>query len=108
MRVMNPIKSDFENQGVEFLAVNVWEDNEAARAFAESSGYDYRWAQTDEASIERLGIASIPTLIVIDQNGNVVWRSGLFTAFRGGADLRNALEDLTSGQTSQGTTPSRV
>ena len=66
MRVMNPMKSEFEDRGVEFLAVNVWEEPEGALKFVADRDWDYRWARTDDASIKRLGIESIPALIVID------------------------------------------
>jgi hypothetical protein len=97
MRAMNPIKKDFEASGVRFLAVNVYEEPEAARKFAETSGYDFQWARADDDSTQRLGITSIPAVIVIDEDGNVAWRSGLFTTIRRGSDLRKALKKLTRG-----------
>ena len=97
MRDMDTIKGDFKDQGVEFLAVNVFEDADAGRSYAESSGYDFNWVHADEDAVKRLGIQGIPALIVVDQNGSVVWRSGLFTPFLGGSDLRRTLDDLTSG-----------
>ncbi len=77
---------------MEFLAVNVYEDAENARRFIESSGLDYTWLRGDDSVIEALGIKGVPTLFILDREGTVVWRSGLFTAFRGGRDLRRALE----------------
>jgi hypothetical protein len=97
MRAMNPIKSEFEDSGVRFLAVNVYEEAEVARRFAETSGYDFEWARADDDSIGRLGIRGIPAVIVIDRDGNVAWRSGLFTSVRRGNDLRKALKKLTRG-----------
>lgn len=95
MRDMNPIKAEFAGKDVEFLAVNVYEDAENARRFIDSSGLDYTWLRGDESVIEALGIKGVPTLFILDRDGTVVWRSNLFTAFRGGSDLRRALEKLT-------------
>ena len=97
MRVMNPIKQEFEDRDVEFVAVNIWEEPEGALRFVDANPYEYRWARTDDASIERLGIESIPALIIIDENGDVVWRSSLFTMLRRGNDMRGVLKDLTRG-----------
>jgi hypothetical protein len=97
MRDMNNVKSDFTDQGVEFLAVNVFEEPEDARSFIDSSGLDYSWMRADERTIEALGIKGVPTLIILDREGVVAWRSNLFTPFRGGVDLRQALEGLTGG-----------
>ncbi len=97
MRDMSTIESEFAERGVEFLAVNVYDEPEAARRFIESSGYDYTWARADEQTLEQLGIGSIPAMIVLDQSGSVAWRSGLFTLVSGGSDLREALDELTRG-----------
>ena len=94
MRDMNPIKADFAEQGVEFLAVNIFEEAEAARQYIDSSGLDYSWVRTDDSSIDTLGIKGVPLLIVVDRDGTVAWHSGLFTPFRGGTDLRQTLEKL--------------
>jgi hypothetical protein len=94
MRDMNTIKSDFVNRGVTFMAVNVYEETEAARRFAESSEYDFHWAHADDEAASALGVMAIPALIVVDASGKVAWRSGLFTTYRGGSDLRKALERL--------------
>ncbi|MDX1389109.1 MAG: hypothetical protein R3344_07960 [Acidobacteriota bacterium] len=94
---MSPIKNDFEDKGVEFVAVNVWEEPEGALAFTEKQDDDYLWARTDDASLKRLGIKSIPALIVVDQEGNVVWRSSILTFVRQAGDLRGKLEKLTRG-----------
>jgi hypothetical protein len=94
---MNPIKSEFEKSGVQFLAVNVYEEAEVARSFAETSGYGFLWARTDDESMGRLGINAIPAVIVLDADGKVAWRSGLLTTVRRGNDLREALKKLTRG-----------
>lgn len=98
MRAMNPIKSDFEDSGVRFLAINVYEEAEAARRFAETSGYEFEWGRIGDDSTQRLGITSIPAVIVIDGDGKVAWRSGLFTTVRRGSDLRKVLKKLTRGR----------
>jgi hypothetical protein len=92
MRDMNTIKGDFVDRGVTFMAVNVYEEADAALRFAESSGYDFHWARADDETAGTLGVATTPALIVVDASGKVAWRSGLFTSYRGGSDLRRALE----------------
>lgn len=97
MRVMDTIKSDFAGQSIEFLAVSVFEDAEAASKFVESSSYDFDWGHMEVEAAARIGVESVPSLIVVDGNGNVAWRSGLLTPFRGGTDVRGALSELTGG-----------
>ena len=97
MRVMDTIKGDFAGQDVDFLAVSVFEDAEAASKFADSSAYDFNWGHMEVEAAERIGVESVPSLIVVDGNGNVAWRSGLLTPFRGGTDIRRALRELTGG-----------
>ena len=94
MRDMNPVKTDFAKQGVEFLAVNIFDEVEAARQYIDSSELDYNWVHTDDSAVDALGIKGIPLLIVLDRDGTVAWRSGLLTPFRGGSDLRRVLEKL--------------
>jgi hypothetical protein len=94
---MNPIKTDFAAQGVEFLAVNIFEEVEAGRRFVDGSELDFSWARTDDSTLEALGVKGVPLLIVVDGEGKVAWHSGLLTPFRGGTDLRRALEKLTRG-----------
>ena len=103
MRDMNAIKQDFSERGVEVVAVNVFDELEAARGVADQSGYDYRWARCDERAASRLGIRAVPALIVIDRDGRVAWRSGLLTTLRGGADLLD--EAVTYKKTTPGNLP---
>jgi len=95
MRDMNPIKSTFAEQGVEFLAVNIFEEAEAAKTYIDGSGLDYDWLRAGDATVETLGIKGVPLLIVVDADGRVAWISGLFTPFRQGRDVQRVLERLT-------------
>jgi hypothetical protein len=97
MRDMNPIKTDFAEQEIEFLAVNIFEETDAARSFIDNCGLDYRWVRGDDSVVETLGIEGVPLVIVLDRAGNVAWYSGMLTPLRGGSDLRRVLERLTAG-----------
>jgi hypothetical protein len=94
---MDPIKTDFADRGVEFLAVNIYDDLENARSFIDNSQWDYSWVRADDGVIETLGIKGVPLLIIVDREGTVTWHSSPFTPFRGGSDLRRALEKATRG-----------
>ncbi len=98
MRAMGELKKEFRKKGVEFVAVNVQDSEERARAFIAESGLDYTWVRADDAEASDAGISNVPALIVVDADGNVAWRSSLLTLVRGPEVLRPVLSELISGE----------
>lgn len=82
---MSSREHEYVERGVEILAVNAFEDPQAGRDWIASSGLDYRWVFADESVTEAFGVATVPTQILIDREGKVVWTSS-FTSMAGGAD----------------------
>ena len=82
---MSERKDEYKSKGVEVLAINAFEDAAVGREWIASSGLDYQWAFADKAVTEAFGVASVPTQILIDREGTVVWTSNVVSLF-GGAD----------------------
>jgi hypothetical protein len=95
MRAMSPMKNEFRVKGVEFLGVNVFDDLETMERFVSSSDLDMTWLWGGPEAVEAYGVSSVPALLLIDENGTVIWKSGLRTVVTGASDLRTALERST-------------
>lgn len=72
--VLKPLYEDYRGRGVEFLAVDLGEDEETVRRFVADNPFPYPVLldPDDELSYE-LGVAALPTLMVIDRGGEVVY-----------------------------------
>lgn len=88
MRDMSPREEEYAAKGVEILAVNAFEPVSAGKAFIDGDGsdLDLHWAFADDAATEALGVKSVPTQILIDRDGYVIWASD-FTTVAGGAEV---------------------
>lgn len=87
MRDMSPREDEYAAKGVEILAVNAFEDPSAGRAFIEGDGadLDLHWAFADAAATDAFGVEQVPTQVLIDRDGRVVWTSS-FSSIVGGAE----------------------
>jgi peroxiredoxin len=85
MRDMSQREEEYKAKGVEIVAVSVFEEQSVAREWMASSGLDYRWTFADDSVTEAFGVDAIPTQILLDREGRVVWTSSLTSVF-GGAD----------------------
>ena len=85
MRDMSPRKAEYQDKGVEILAINAFESPQLGRDWIASSDLHYRWAFADEALTEAFGVATVPTQIILDREGKVAWTSNL-VSLTGGAD----------------------
>jgi thiol-disulfide isomerase/thioredoxin len=89
--ILEPLYAEYRGRGVEFLAVGLGEDEEVVRRFVARNPFPYPVLidPADELSYE-LGIAALPTLMVIDRDGRVAY-------FEAGVveedDLRRLLDD---------------
>lgn len=92
MRDMSQIEQEYRDRGVVMLAVNVWEDEEAYRAFIESSRHELRWVRTDEASIEKFGLKGLPSQVIIGPEGRIRWTSSFRSLFDTSSAVRENLD----------------
>jgi len=90
---MSDFEEEYKKKGVEFVAVNAFEDEEAGRAFIEASDLDYRWVFADADVLRALGVAMIPAQIIVDREGNVAWVSTMTSIGEGADAIREALDD---------------
>lgn len=81
-RIIDELYPRLSKRGVEFLAVNVGEDEEKVRAFAEAQPFPSPVLLDPTSSLMvELGIQGLPTLLVLDRKGNPVYfEMGLVTA----------------------------
>jgi hypothetical protein len=85
MRDMSERHEEYSKKGVEILAINAFEDPEVGKEWIASSGLGYRWAFADEEATTAFGVNTVPTQILLDREGKIVWASG-FKSVIGGAD----------------------
>ncbi len=91
---MSPREAEYKAKGVEILAINAFEDVADGKAWIASSDLDLHWAFADESFTSAFGVETVPTQIILDREGKVVWTSSL-TSLAGGADeLFAALDDV--------------
>jgi hypothetical protein len=91
---MSQIQREYEGRDVVVLAVNVWEEEGAFRAYVEGSDHDLRWVRASDEAVKEFGLRGVPTYLLIDREGRVRWTSGFFSLFRGTAPLRENLDRL--------------
>lgn len=94
MRAMGDLKTEFSQQGVQFVAVNVMDTEARARAFIDGSEMDYTWVRAGDREAREAGISSVPALVVLDAAGDVAWRSSIVSIMRGPEALRPVLTRL--------------
>lgn len=72
--ILEPIYEEYRGRGVEFLAVGLGEDEDVVRRFVDRNPFPYPVLidPADELAYE-LGIAVLPTLMVIDRAGKVAY-----------------------------------
>ncbi|MXZ44868.1 MAG: TlpA family protein disulfide reductase [Gammaproteobacteria bacterium] len=69
---LQALHDDFDDQGVEVLAVNVGETVETIREFLEPSGYSFPVViDTNEKISGSYGVFGIPRLLIIDKSGRL-------------------------------------
>jgi hypothetical protein len=94
MRDMSERKEEYTAQGVAIVAVNSFEDRQAGRDWIASSGLDYHWAFADKATTDACGVNTVPTQIILDREGKVVWTSGIRSVFAGADAIFEALDNV--------------
>lgn len=90
-RIIEPIFQDYQNKGVQFLAVNVGEDEATARKFAKEKPFPYPVLLDPDSKVSNsFEIYALPTMMVIDTKGKVTLiKSGVVD----GPTLREAIKN---------------
>lgn len=90
-RALEPVYRDFKNRSVQFLAVNVGEDESTVRSFIQEQpvAYPVLLDPSSSASNE-LAVYALPTVMVIDKKGRI---SFLQPGFTDGDTLRRVLKE---------------
>jgi cytochrome c biogenesis protein CcmG/thiol:disulfide interchange protein DsbE len=94
--ILERVHKGIGSHQVQFLAVDVGEDMETVRSFVAASPFSYPvLVDSDEKVTGPLGIAALPTLMIIDPKGEVLYfRAGMMTEMR----LREMLEKAGGGE----------
>ncbi len=94
-RILEPLHEEFAARGVEFLAISLGEDQATVQAYVDKTPFPYPVLldPNDELS-GRLGIYALPTVMIVDQSGEVAYRQ---PGLSSGEVLRRVLEEAVSG-----------
>lgn len=89
---MSTLHAEYAGKRIRILAVNAFEPVDQARGFIEASSHPYEWMFAEKSATDALGIKAVPTQILIDPDGKVVWTSSLGSISQGVAGVRAALD----------------
>lgn len=94
-RILEGLWPDFQGKDVRFLAVDVSEDLEIVRRFVSQHPFNYPVVRdADQKLSNQLGIVGLPSLVVIDRSGRIVFqKTGLSGADSIKEVLRKALRE---------------
>ena len=72
MPAVERLHHQFEDRGVEIIAVNVGDGSDLVRRFSDRNKYTFRMVADGDRTIGDLfGVGAIPALVVVDRNGRV-------------------------------------
>jgi len=75
VEILKEIYPEARARGVEFVAVATGEDDDVVREFLADDPYPYPvLLDPEERAASALEVLGLPTLIVVDRDGRVVWR----------------------------------
>ncbi len=92
-RILDSIRGDYEDQGVQFLAISLGEEEETVRKFADANPFPYPVLyDTPDRIASEASIYALPTVMIIDREGEVSYlQAGLSDA----KTLREELNRVT-------------
>jgi cytochrome c biogenesis protein CcmG/thiol:disulfide interchange protein DsbE len=71
-QILEPVYRDYKGRGVQFLAANVGEEPDEVKKFLKATPFPYPvLLDPKQAIAEKLGVAALPTLLVIDKKGRM-------------------------------------
>jgi peroxiredoxin len=86
--ILKPLYPEYRRRGVEFLAVDLGEDEETVRAWVADHPFPYPVLMDPEDELTyELGVQALPTLLVIDRAGRIAY-------FRPGVAEEDELREL--------------
>jgi cytochrome c biogenesis protein CcmG, thiol:disulfide interchange protein DsbE len=91
---LKKIRQDYATKGVDFYALNIWEDSDPVSYFSEHN-FGFRLLLNADGVATDYGIKGTPGLIVVDQAKNIVYTRNSGTSPKQVAmDVRRALDGL--------------
>jgi len=94
-RILEPIHRDFDERGVEFVAISLGEDAATVRSYVERTPFPYRvLIDPDDELSGRLGIFALPTVMIVDRTGRIAYQQ---PGLSGGDVIRKVLEEALAG-----------
>ena len=72
---LEELHEEFDGKGVHFLAVDVGEEPETVRRFAESNPFPYPVLLDPEDTVSpRFGVMGLPTVMIVDRQGSISFK----------------------------------
>ncbi len=94
-RILEPLHRDFEERGVEFLAISVGEDAGTVAEYVDRSPFSYPVLIDPEDELSaRIGIYALPTVMIVDRSGKVAYQQ---PGLSSGEVIRRVLEETLEG-----------
>ncbi len=93
-RILEQVRSEYPPEDVSFLAISVNEERETVAGFLRKNPGAYTYpvvVDTDGASSSRGGVHVLPTVLVLDLEGEVVFES---PGVAGADEIRDTIDDL--------------
>jgi thiol-disulfide isomerase/thioredoxin len=73
-QILEPVYRDYKGRGVQFLAANVGEEPDEVKKFLKATPFPYPvLLDPKQATADKLGVAALPTLLVIDKKGRMAY-----------------------------------
>jgi cytochrome c biogenesis protein CcmG/thiol:disulfide interchange protein DsbE len=73
-KILEPLSHDLQGHGVQFLAADMGEPEETVRGFLAGNPFPYPvLLDSDDKISDALGITALPTLMVIDKKGGLLY-----------------------------------
>jgi thiol-disulfide isomerase/thioredoxin len=73
MPLLEDVRQEFSDVGVEVFALNVWEDGDPVRRI-DDGGFDFRLLLDADSVADAYGVRGTPGLFVVNQEGVIVYR----------------------------------
>ena len=107
MPTLQELDDEFNERGVEVLAVNLGEEPDHVQRFLERNGYSFRVvADQDQTIGDRFGVGAIPAQLVVSADGRIEWAQVGYEPWKT-EQLRQLLERLTKDHQSDGSAPAQ-
>lgn len=73
-RILEMVHAEWQGRGVQFLAVDIAEDRATVESFVADNPFPYPvLLDTEDELAARLGLLALPTVMVVDRQGEIVY-----------------------------------